>query len=88
MMGVTASVCESIEEYVALAVGLARDLARRAEIKRMIGARKHAIYRDRACIAALEEFLDKVARDAQAGHTARSEFRASPHRVRSPHRAG
>jgi len=65
MMGMTATVCESIEEYVVLAVGLAQDLARRAEVKRMIAAGKHAIYRDRSCVAALEEFLDRVARDAQ-----------------------
>src|SRR6516164_466696 len=66
MMGMTATVCESIEEYVELAVGLARDLVRRAEVKRMIAASKRAIYRDRSCIAALEEFLDQVARGAQA----------------------
>ena len=45
-------------------VGLARDLARRAEVKRRIAAGKRAIYRDRTCIAALEEFLDRVARGA------------------------
>ena len=66
MMGMTATVCESIEEYVELAVGLARDVAWRAEVKRMIAASKRAIYRDRICIAALEEFLDQVARGAQA----------------------
>jgi hypothetical protein len=32
----------------------------------MIAAGKRAIYRDRTCIAALEEFLDEVARAAQA----------------------
>jgi len=66
MMGMTATVCESIEEYVELAVGLARDLAWRAEVKHMIATGKRAIYRDRTCIAALEEFLDQVARAAQA----------------------
>jgi predicted O-linked N-acetylglucosamine transferase (SPINDLY family) len=62
MMGMTATVCESIDQYVELAVALARDLARRAEVKRMIAAGKRAIYRDRTCIAALEQFLDQVAR--------------------------
>jgi len=66
MMGMSETVCESLEEYVALAVGLARDLARRAEVERMIAANKGAIYRDRTCIAALEEFLDQVTRGAQA----------------------
>jgi len=61
-MGMTITVCESIEEYVAFAVGLARDIAGRTKIKRMIAARKRAIYRDRSCIAELEEFLDQVGR--------------------------
>ena len=66
MMGMTATVCASIEEYVDLAIGLARDLARRAEVRRMIAAGKRAIYRDRICIAALEEFLDQVARSDES----------------------
>jgi predicted O-linked N-acetylglucosamine transferase (SPINDLY family) len=66
VMGMTAAVCESIDQYVESAVALARDLVWRAEVKRMIAAGKRAIYRDRICIAALEEFLDEVARAAQA----------------------
>ena len=66
MMGMTATVCASIEEYVELAASLAWDLARRAEVKRMIAAGKRAIYRDRTCIVALEEFLDRVARGVPA----------------------
>ena len=66
MMGMTATVCESIEEYVELAVGLARDRAWRAEVKRTIAGGKHTIYRDRICIAALEEFLDRVARSDES----------------------
>ena len=62
MMGMSETVCQSIEEYVALAARLGRDLAWRAEVRRMIAAGKRAIYRDRTCIAALEEFLDRVAR--------------------------
>jgi predicted O-linked N-acetylglucosamine transferase (SPINDLY family) len=62
MMGMTATVCESIDQFVELAVALARDLVWRAEVKRRIAAGKRAIYRDRTSIAALEEFLDQVAR--------------------------
>ncbi len=65
MMGMTATVCELIDQYVALAVDLSRDLVRRAEVKSMIAAGKRAIYRDRTCIGALDEFLETVAR-AQA----------------------
>ena len=64
MMGMTSTVCESIEQYVELAVALATDPARRAEVKRMIAAGKREIYRDRSCIVALEEFLETVARSA------------------------
>jgi predicted O-linked N-acetylglucosamine transferase (SPINDLY family) len=64
MMGMIATVCESIDQYVELAVALARDLVRRAEVRGMIAAGKRAIYRDRACITALEEFLETVARGA------------------------
>jgi protein O-GlcNAc transferase len=64
MMGMSANVCESIDEYVGLAVRLARDPDGRAEIRRKIAAGKHAIYRDRSCIAALDTFLDEVARAA------------------------
>jgi len=66
MMGMTATVCESIEEYVELAIGLARDHAWRADVKRTIAGSKHTIYRDRICIAALEEFLDQVARSDES----------------------
>jgi len=45
-----------------LAVGIARDLALRAEVKRMTAANNGAIYRDRNCIVALEEFLNQAAR--------------------------
>jgi protein O-GlcNAc transferase len=62
MMGMSAAICMSIDEYVELAVRLARDLGSRAEFRRKIAAGKHAIYRDRSCIAALEAFLDQVAR--------------------------
>ena len=47
-----------------LAVGLARDLVRRAELNHKIAAGKRAIYRDRSCIVALEAFLDQDARGA------------------------
>ena len=69
-MGMTAAVCKSIEEYVELAVRLARDLPWRAKVKRLIAANKGAIYRDRTCIAALEEFLDRVARGVEARKSA------------------
>jgi protein O-GlcNAc transferase len=64
MMGVTETIAESIDSYVSVAIRLARDLAWRTAVKRRLAANKHRVYRDRTCISALEEFLDRVARRA------------------------
>jgi hypothetical protein len=39
-----------------------RDGPWRTELRARIAANKHRVYRDRACIAALEDFLDAQAR--------------------------
>jgi protein O-GlcNAc transferase len=57
MMGMTATIAETIDDYVAIAVRLTRDPAWRTEIRSQISGSKHLIYRDRSCITALEEFL-------------------------------
>jgi predicted O-linked N-acetylglucosamine transferase (SPINDLY family) len=62
MMGVTETIVERIEDYVATAVRLGRDVQWRMEVKSRIAAAKHRIFRDRMCIAALEEFIDSAAR--------------------------
>jgi protein O-GlcNAc transferase len=66
MMGMTETVAERIEDYVALAVRMARDPEWRAELRRKTAANKHRIWRDRACIIALEEFLEQAARHPPA----------------------
>jgi len=43
-------------------VRLARDAPWRAALRATIADHKHRAYRDRACIAALEDFLDGAAR--------------------------
>ncbi len=58
-MGVTATVASSLDAYVAIAVRLAADPVWRAEIRAAIAGNKHRAYRDRACIEALETFLDR-----------------------------
>ena len=65
MMGVSETIGETIDDYVAIAARLARDPAWRAEIRDKMSALKQAVYRDRACIAALEDFLERVARGAR-----------------------
>ncbi len=62
MIGVTDTVAETIDDYIAIAVRLARDKPWRDAIRRRIAANKHQAYRDRAPIAALDDFLDRAAR--------------------------
>jgi predicted O-linked N-acetylglucosamine transferase (SPINDLY family) len=62
MMGMPEAVAGSVDDYVALAVRTGRDAAWRATLKTRIASDKHRLYRDRTCIAALEDFLDRAAR--------------------------
>ncbi len=62
MIGATETIAASIDDYVAIAVRLARDPAWRTSIKEQIAANKHRLYRDRSPVDALEIFLDRVAR--------------------------
>jgi predicted O-linked N-acetylglucosamine transferase (SPINDLY family) len=62
MMGVTETITETIDDYVSTAVRLARDRPWRLAVKSRIAANKHRVYRDRTCITALEDFLDRVGR--------------------------
>jgi len=66
MMGMRETTAHSIDDYVAIAVGLGRSAAERAAVSARIAANKHRIYGDRACIAALEAFLASAARTAPA----------------------
>ena len=63
MMGVTETVAETVDEYVAIAIRLAQDLRWRMAIRARMAEHSHEIYRDRSCIVALEEFLNRVARE-------------------------
>jgi protein O-GlcNAc transferase len=60
-MGVTDTITETVDGYVAVAARLARDIPWRHAIKRLIAENKHRVYRDRACISALEEVLSAAA---------------------------
>jgi protein O-GlcNAc transferase len=62
MMGITETITETVDEYVSVAVRLARDMPWRMAIKERMSAGKNRVYRDRTCILALEEFLNRVAR--------------------------
>src|SRR5262249_44775062 len=62
MMGVTETIADTVDDYIATAVRLGRDPLWRRALQRQIRERKHRVYCDHACIAALEEFLDRTAR--------------------------
>ncbi len=62
MMGMPDTVASTTDEYVALAVRMARDPAWRAAIKVRVASDKQRLYRDRDCIAALEDFIESTVR--------------------------
>ena len=66
MMGVTDTIAETIDDYVAIAARLANNPAERQALRERMKASAHKVYRDRACITALENFLDRAARSPGA----------------------
>ena len=62
MMGISETTARTIDEYVSIAGFLGRTGAKRAEVSAEIAEKKHRVYRDRTCIAALETFLDQAVR--------------------------
>ena len=63
MMGLTETIASSVDDYIGLAVRLGSDADWRREISEKTALNKHRIYRDKACIAALENFLEKTIRE-------------------------
>jgi protein O-GlcNAc transferase len=61
-IGVGETVADSIDEYVSIATRLATNSAERRRISLEIDRNKHIIYRDRDCIARLEDFIENAAR--------------------------
>ena len=62
MMGMPEAIAATIDDYVALAVRMGRDRSWRSQIKQRVASDKHRLYRDRTCIAALGDFLERSAR--------------------------
>ena len=63
MMGVTETIAETVDDYIAIAVRLARDVPWRMAVRERMSANKQKVYRDRTCIVALEKFLNRAARE-------------------------
>ena len=62
MMDMPDTIAWSLDDYVALAVRMGQDPAWRAAVKRRVAENNSRLYRDGACIAALQNFLDRAAR--------------------------
>jgi predicted O-linked N-acetylglucosamine transferase (SPINDLY family) len=62
MMGVTETIAATLDDYVALAARLANAPDECQAISRRVADNKHKVYRDRACVTALEDFLERAVR--------------------------
>lgn len=60
MLGVTETIAASVDEYVDIAVRLARDPALRASIRDRMVASRDSLYADPTPVRALEEWLEKI----------------------------
>jgi protein O-GlcNAc transferase len=64
-IGCEATIAESLDDYVSIAVRLARDPVWRADIRQAVACGKHRAFHDIGYVRALESFLtDAVARVA------------------------
>ncbi|MFA6054067.1 MAG: tetratricopeptide repeat protein [Thermodesulfovibrionales bacterium] len=63
MMGLKETIATSIDDYVSLAVKLGKDSNLRSQISDKIARKKHIVYQDITCIAALEDFLEAVVKE-------------------------
>ena len=57
IIGLTDTIAATLDDYVALAARLARDSKWRMEMRKAIAGARHRLYRDDACVSALEQFL-------------------------------
>jgi predicted O-linked N-acetylglucosamine transferase (SPINDLY family) len=70
MLGVTDTIATSLDDYVTLAVRLARDPAWRAQVHDRMRANRDRAWQDRRSIAGLASFLERVARQSAASDIA------------------
>ena len=66
MMDVTETIAESVADYIEIAVRLAGDRAARQALRARIAENKHRLYRDRACVTALEDLMESAVRQRLA----------------------
>jgi protein O-GlcNAc transferase len=61
LLGLPELIAGSLEEYIALAVALGRDPARRRDLSARIGLDRHRLYQDRECLDGLARYLEEAA---------------------------
>ena len=66
MMGITETIAETVEDYVFIAARLANNPAERQALRERMKAGEQKVYRDRACILALDDFLERAVRATPA----------------------
>jgi predicted O-linked N-acetylglucosamine transferase (SPINDLY family) len=62
MMEITETIARNVDEYIDISIRLAQNTDWRNKLGTLISVRKHRLYRDPACIFALEDFLERAAR--------------------------
>jgi protein O-GlcNAc transferase len=67
-LAVTETIAATLDEYVAIATRLAKDVAWRSAIRDRMRANRHCAWRDSAAIAGLEAFLERAARAPPPPH--------------------
>ena len=65
MMGQIDTIASTTEQYVAHAVRLGSDIEWRGNLRDATRRNKHRVYRDQACIGALQDFLEGAAREGR-----------------------
>ena len=63
VMGIPEAIADNVDAYIALAATLARDATKRESMAHWIAEAKQKVFCDHKPIAALEDFLERVARD-------------------------
>jgi protein O-GlcNAc transferase len=66
MMGITETIAENAEAYIAIACRLGNDMDFFNRIRNSIAANRHLLYDDKSCIRALEDFYRRVVEGHQA----------------------
>jgi len=61
MVDIPETIVDTVNDFVSIAVRLANDPEERRTLGCRIADTKHRLYRDRACISALEELLERAA---------------------------